>query len=593
MGRGLSNRSIIQSTLLNITISVFILSMILIFLFGQTFWQKESIKLDYELLSIAIEAKERIVSQYIERLAEDNASSRLSENNDIQKLSGKIEPLLQEASPYSVAYYDIEADWVFSEEEKIKYTLDQILPNLSENNGTQHLRLEHLSLVSISIVQDNQLLGYVWAFADNPEFNLISFSSVNIFFVFIFALLSIIILLINKHLKNIQTQLENFSESIVHPETVPMWDVSKLPELVPVFHKIMDYTQELSSMNEELLESQQRLTQIMEGISDGLLSLDTEWRILFYNQVTKKHFNLSDKDLYMKSVFQVIPGFQNTTTHQLFASTFNQLEPRYFEADGIVVKGKYYNFSVYPFHGGITIFFRDITERRLQQQEMGRLERLNLIGQMAAGISHEIRNPLTTVKGFLQLRSSKVNDPEEKEYNELMISEIDRANTIITEFLSLAKSNIVHNTEQDINQIIYRIFPMIQADANNTGKEILLNLNPLPSLTLNENEIRQLLLNLVRNALEVTSTGGCIIIRTYEEGNHVILAVQDQGPGIPAEIQEKIGTPFFTTKESGTGLGIAISMGIAHRNNGDLGFETSSQGTTFKAKFKKLTLVTG
>ncbi|MEL1135744.1 ATP-binding protein [Desulfitobacterium sp. THU1] len=593
MGRGHSNRSIIQSTLLNITISVFILSMILIFLFGQTFWQKESIKLDYELLSVAIEAKERIESQYIEKLADDNAGSQLVENNDMQKLSAEIKPLLQGTDSYSVAYYDSRMDWIVSEEEQIKYVLDKILPALSENNSIQQLKIEHLSLVSIPIYQDHLLIGYVWAFADHPEFSFTSFSSVNIFFVFIFALLSIIILLINRHLKNIQTQLERFSESIVHPESAPLWDVSKLPELEPVFYKIMSYTQELSSMNEELLESQHRLTRIMEGISDGLLSIDVEWRILFYNQVTKKHLNRTDKDLYMKSIFQAIPGFQNSTTHQLFASAFNYSEPLHFEAEGIVVNGRIYLFSVYPFKGGITVFFRDITERRIQQQEMARLERLNLIGQMAAGISHEIRNPLTTVKGFLQLRSSKLTNSEENEYNELMISEIDRANMIITEFLSLAKSNIVHNTEQDINQIIYRIFPMIQADANNTGKEILLNLNPLPSLSLNENEIRQLLLNLVRNALEVTSTGGCIIIRTYEEGNHVILAVQDQGPGIPAEIQEKIGTPFFTTKESGTGLGIAISMGIAHRNNGDLGFESSSQGTTFKAKFKKLTLANG
>ncbi|NMA69976.1 MAG: HAMP domain-containing histidine kinase, partial [Desulfitobacterium sp.] len=165
--------------------------------------------------------------------------------------------------------------------------------------------------------------------------------------------------------------------------------------------------------------------------------------------------------------------------------------------------------------------------------------------------------------------------------------EIDRANTIISDFLSLAKSHDGElRKEGDLNQLIYRIFPMIQADATTRNKEIILNLNPLSPIMLNENEIRQLLLNLVRNALEVTPEHGSVIIKTYKEGNNTVLAVQDQGDGIPEEIREQIGTPFFTTKESGTGLGLAISMKIAERHNAELVFDTGKDGTTFKVIFR-------
>lgn len=585
MKKGLSNRSIIQSTLFNISISVFVLSLILISLFGQSFWEKESIKLEYKLLNTAIKVKEKIVAYYHD-LYVVHESIPNDSNEHVQRIDRDIRPLLKNDS-YSVVYYDLNSKWLVSEKDISEFNTQEVLESLGANLEIKQLRHNNYDLVSIPVTEGNVLLGYVWAYSAYPELNDKMFPGFHMFFILIFILLGTIIVLIQKHLKSIQTQLEEFTESIIHPEQQTQWEFQRLPELEPVFNKIMGHTQELTKINEELSTSQQRISQIMEGISDGLFSIDREWRLLFYNDVVKKHFNKSEEELKMRKLTEIFPSFSNSLTHQIVNEALINAESVYFEGEGVIVPGRFFYTSVYPYEGGVTVFFRDITESRRQQNEMARLERLNLVGQMAAGISHEIRNPLTTVKGFLQLRGSKVKDPEEKEYNELMISEIDRANTIISEFLSLAKNNMDRTKEQDLNQIIYRIFPIIQADAKNGNKELILNLNPLPSLLLNENEIRQLILNLVRNALEVTPQGGGVIIRTYEEEKHILLAVQDQGCGIPEEIQSKIGTPFFTTKESGTGLGIAISMGIAHRHNAKLVFDTGDQGTTFKLIFSK------
>lgn len=228
----------------------------------------------------------------------------------------------------------------------------------------------------------------------------------------------------------------------------------------------------------------------------------------------------------------------------------------------------------------------DITELRQCQREISRLDRLNLIGEMAAGIAHELRNPMTTVRGFLQLLGQKENYLPDKEYFNLMIDELDRANSIITEFLSLAKNKAEDLNKQNLNTIVKVIFPLIQADAMLSGKFINLDLEEIPDLLVNEKEIRQLILNLVRNALEAMHTGKYITIKTYIDGSEVVLSIQDQGIGIPSDILDKLGTPFFTTKDNGTGLGLATCYSIVKRHNANIDIKTSLKGTTFFVRFK-------
>lgn len=226
----------------------------------------------------------------------------------------------------------------------------------------------------------------------------------------------------------------------------------------------------------------------------------------------------------------------------------------------------------------------DITERAHLEREMGRLDRLNLIGEMAAGIAHEIRNPMTTVRGFLQLTRSKQNVPETA-YIDLMVHELDRANAIITEFLTLAKNKTTDRKWQDLNAIINALFPLIQAEAILSDKHILLELGELQHLYLDEKEIRQLILNLALNGLEAMEPGRQLTVRTWQEQQHAVLEIRDQGCGIKGEMLEKIGTPFFTTKEKGTGLGLAVCYSVAARHLATIDLKTSEQGTTFFVRF--------
>lgn len=227
----------------------------------------------------------------------------------------------------------------------------------------------------------------------------------------------------------------------------------------------------------------------------------------------------------------------------------------------------------------------DITQRVLLEREMARLDQQNLIGEMAAAIAHEIRNPMTTVRGFLQL--SRINgNILSSEHIDLILEELDRANNIITEFLTLAKNKTTDKKLCHLNNIIEALFPLIQAEALLFEKYAELELRKCPQLYLDEMEIRQLILNLAKNGLEAMSPGGKITIRTYSDKEAVVLEVQDQGCGIKEEIVEKIGTPFFTTKEWGTGLGLAVCYSVASRHNAVIKIKTSKQGTVFLVRFK-------
>jgi len=229
---------------------------------------------------------------------------------------------------------------------------------------------------------------------------------------------------------------------------------------------------------------------------------------------------------------------------------------------------------------------RDITDRILKEKEMASLERFNLVGQMAAGIGHEIRNPMTTVRGLLQILKGKKCCGNYTEYLDIMIKEVDRANSIITEFLTIARSKPADLKRANLNTIIRLIFPVMNADAVHAGKNITLKMRQIPDLLLNEKEIKKLILNLVRNGLDAMEPGGELTISTYSEKGGVALTVKDQGKGIEQGLIEKIGTPFFTTKESGTGLGLAVCQGVAARHGAVIDMETGSAGTTFFVHFK-------
>lgn len=226
------------------------------------------------------------------------------------------------------------------------------------------------------------------------------------------------------------------------------------------------------------------------------------------------------------------------------------------------------------------VYYYTLQAKRQADNEVARLERLSLVGQMAAAIGHEIRNPLTTVRGYLQYFSQKNEFRTFNSQFQLMLDELDRSNSIITEFLNLAHNKAVTITNCQLPQVIEAMFPLLQSDASLRGMSITLDLQTTPDIMADEKEIRQLILNIARNGFEAMPPHGVLTIKTACEPNSVLLQVIDQGSGIDPAILAQLGTPFITTKETGTGLGLAVCYSIANRHKASINFTSSTSGTT-------------
>lgn len=216
-----------------------------------------------------------------------------------------------------------------------------------------------------------------------------------------------------------------------------------------------------------------------------------------------------------------------------------------------------------------------LRQKAKMEQEIKRMSALQVVGEMAAAIGHEIRNPLTTIKGFLQLLRNKPEHANEHLYFHTMLEEIERANSIITEYLSLAKHKIAQFRPHCMNEIIRQLYPLVQATASASCQDIRLDLALVPQMEMDEKEIRQLLHNLIRNGLEAMDENQVLTIRTRSEEGTVVLEVEDEGPGFTQDVLHTAGTPFVTTKEKGTGLGLSICYSIVERHEGQLVIQSS------------------
>ncbi|MFB5584037.1 ATP-binding protein [Bacillus albus] len=356
----------------------------------------------------------------------------------------------------------------------------------------------------------------------------------------------------------------------------------------PTFSNLL-YMGRLESMVEErtreLAVANEKVTSVIESITDGFFTLNNTWEFTYVNKHQYFPQRKTAKDVLGKNIWEIFPSSVDEVMYKELHRVMSEQTTVYFEF--FSTSDEYWHEVIaYPYDDGICCIFKNITEKKQYEQELKRLSNIDLIGQMAAGISHEIRNPMTTVRGFLQLLKEEPTYEKHNKHFNLMIEELDRANSIITEFLSMGNTRKSDLQMLDLNSIIRDTIPLIKIDTHNQNKYIEVDTNDIPELLLNRNEIRQLLINLYRNGLEAMDKEKVLTISTYKEGRDcVVLAVQDQGIGIRTEVLEKLGTPFYTTKDNGTGLGLGVCYAIAARHNAKIEIQTGSEGTTFFVKF--------
>jgi two-component system, sporulation sensor kinase E len=356
---------------------------------------------------------------------------------------------------------------------------------------------------------------------------------------------------------------------------------------------VTDRTKELLQTNTKLHHSQERFRKIFESSPSmiGIRSME-DGKFIDVNESWLNSTGYTYQEMLMceGDILRFASTVGDGTSEPLasFAPNTRNLKVSYMTKDGSIRDGlvstEVIEIQTMPCE---LIVLTDITGQLHLEKEVARLDRLNLIGEMAAGIAHEIRNPMTTVRGFLQVIQAK-GSPDFTTHIALMLAELDRANSIITEFLTLAKTKMTFQKSQLLNPIVEALFPLIQAEALMSDKEVRVNLRKCPALLLDEKEVRQLILNIALNGLEAMLPGGVLTIETEHVDGEVILSIKDQGEGIKDEWLDKLGTPFFTTKETGTGLGLAICYSVAARHHAVIDILTGEDGTTFKIRFQEV-----
>lgn len=290
--------------------------------------------------------------------------------------------------------------------------------------------------------------------------------------------------------------------------------------------------------------------------------------------------NLTSNFAFQRTLWSIIGAvFMLLGAIMIFYELFNRFEKDMRDYAASILRGEERDYEArLP---ELTPLFKFISD---QMKRMTQIDRLNTIGEMAAGIAHEVRNPLTTIRCLLQMLTGKPGvEPYQNKFD-MMIDEIDAANVVMTEFLSLSKDKVLYFEPTDLNQFIRKLHPLFKATAESKqlNLKVEVDLQELPIVQIDHNSMCQLLCNLVKNAFEAMPQGGTVTIRTASVEQGVQLSVQDEGCGVPENLLEKIGTPFLTTKLNGTGLGVSICSRTAQNHHGSMKIENNpDRGATF------------
>lgn len=349
------------------------------------------------------------------------------------------------------------------------------------------------------------------------------------------------------------------------------------------------YTSRLKQMYEENRAVKEHLESIINQTADAIHITDLEGKVLRVNRAFEQLYGFRSREVEGRLLKIIPPEAEEEMKRQhaqlIEGMSITSNETIWMKKDGTRVEVSVSTAPVRDEAGEITALIsvsRDITSRNRMEELLRRSEKLTTVGQLAAGVAHEIRNPLTTLRGFLQLQqqSNKLNH----RHLDLMLSELDRINLIVGEFLILAKPQAVHFQERDIRFILGDVISLLDSQAHLHGVEFVLQASSESAMVhCEENQLKQVFINVLKNGMEAMPNGGSIHIKLKvdESAKRVRIEIRDEGIGIPEEMMSKLGEPFFTNKESGTGLGLMVSQRIIQSHKGMMDIKSvMNRGTT-------------
>ena len=329
---------------------------------------------------------------------------------------------------------------------------------------------------------------------------------------------------------------------------------------------------------------------VVERMPVGLVALDGKGRIISFNQAAEATLRLPSYQVTGRTASEVLPRQMLDMIAALKDSTRTAIGKEFDCSfpDGRMVPLDVTLSSLKGEDGtvwGTIILCRDLTEVQSLKREVETSRRLASLGRLAAGVAHEIRNPLSSIKGFATYFKERYRDnPDDQKTSEIMIQEVDRLNRVISQLLEFARPPVIQKKRVSLQSLIQHSLKMIERQASVKEIQVLSHLpSDVKEVDLDPDGINQVLLNLYLNAIEAMERGGTLTVSLYREERSpwVKIMVSDTGTGISKEDLEHVFDPYFTTKQTGTGLGLAIVHKIIEAHRGEVRAESEiGRGTT-------------
>ncbi|MFH5183270.1 PAS domain S-box protein [Paenibacillus sp. TAB 01] len=367
---------------------------------------------------------------------------------------------------------------------------------------------------------------------------------------------------------------------------IHMKPVKRSGKVVEVIASCIDIS-ERKRAEEDLRATKEMLESFINNTPDAIDVVDLNGNVVQVNRAFEKIYGYTEEEALGKQLL-IIPEDKTEEKDMLYSKLTSGTDIENYETTRLRKDGSllYINLTLSTIKdaNGKTIAYaaitRDITERKKTEELLRKSDRLSVVGQLAAGLAHEIRNPLTSLKGFLQLMQAGV--PSQEKYYEIMISELDRINFIVSEFLIIAKPQVTQYDNKSLNRILDTVIQLIEPEANMKNVEMQVDMGLKPVLVrCSEIQLKQVFINLMKNAIEAMPQGGQLKIDVDNGEQDVLVRIADTGSGIPKERLSHLGEPFYTTKEKGTGLGLMMCFKIIESHQGSIDFRSQlHEGTT-------------
>ncbi len=327
------------------------------------------------------------------------------------------------------------------------------------------------------------------------------------------------------------------------------------------------------------MEEQNELSTLINAMPDIVCFKDGAGRWIRVNRYAKELYNLHT-DIYKNKtdleIAKVYPEFEEYLIRnvQLDEETWEIGTKTRNEQNIMIPSGEQKTFDVIRVplfeegeRTGLVTIGRDVSNVKAAEELALRREKLSVVGELAAGIAHEIRNPLTTVKGFVQFQKEKSESTSQ--ISDIILSELDRINQIVSEMLVFSKPQSKILKEFKVGELIDYVIKLTSHEAILYNVEVMVENHAAEAILYGDkNELIQVFVNVIKNSIDAMPNGGQTRIRTDVADDRVIIEVIDTGVGIPKERLEKIGEPFFTLKEKGMGLGLTMSNKIIQDHQG-------------------------